>query len=620
MILTKKSFDIKKIKLVIWDLDNTFWKGIISEESIIYDKLNINIVNELNRHGIVNSICSKNDFEVCHRELSSSGLWDQFVFPSIDWSDKGQRLFQIINEMNLRPDNVLFLDDEPSNLHRALTVNDCLMCASIVDIQSVLLEQIQLLPVDSDFSRLKRYRELQEKSSSKKQFASDLAFLEQSEIRVYIKGDCHNHISRILELINRTNQLNYTKKRLEKNEVEQIINDKCKQCGYIKCIDKYSDYGIVGFYALDKTNDSLEHFLFSCRTIGMGVEQYVYSQIGFPKLTVIGDVVNELDDAYIPSWINNFNKHNNRKETDNNDKNKKTRILVKGPCDVSQITPYFSGGEFCEEFAYISEHKKGMFIESFNHTSQILYSKDLSESDKHFLISNVPFIDQDFYSTKIFKEKFDYIILSMLTDYSLGLYQCISRPELLIPFGQYTSDYTETEKWDNIQKVLTDNKEVSHKVSEEYERFRKDFKFVGRISDEQMISNLKRIRALLPKETRLVLINGAETEYPGVCKPSHLNRHILHRSLNRLLVDFVNENSDNCFLVDVNLFMKTDNPYLDTINHYKKEIYYQLACEIENIIIKTSNTNDVITRSNSSSKAQGFFSRLKGRVNRIIRL
>lgn len=83
MIITNIDFEINKLKLVIWDLDNTFWHGIISEEKITYDEQNNNLVKKLNQHGVVNSICSKNDFAVCEKELSSSGLWDQFVFPSI---------------------------------------------------------------------------------------------------------------------------------------------------------------------------------------------------------------------------------------------------------------------------------------------------------------------------------------------------------------------------------------------------------------------------------------------------------------------------------------------------------------------------------------------------------
>ena len=34
----------------------------------------------------------------------------------------------------------------------------------------------------------------------------------------------------------------------------------------------------------------LRIFLFSCRTLGMGIEQYTYEKIGCPKLDIVGDV------------------------------------------------------------------------------------------------------------------------------------------------------------------------------------------------------------------------------------------------------------------------------------------------------------------------------------------
>ena len=51
---------MKQIKLVIWDLDNTFWDGVISEGTVTNPKTQI--LQQLVDRGIVNSICSRNDF------------------------------------------------------------------------------------------------------------------------------------------------------------------------------------------------------------------------------------------------------------------------------------------------------------------------------------------------------------------------------------------------------------------------------------------------------------------------------------------------------------------------------------------------------------------------------
>ena len=72
-------------------------------------------------------------------------------------------------------------------------------------------------------------------------------------------------------------------------------------CGYVTVSDKFGDYGIVGFFAIE--NGWCEHFLFSCRTIGLGIEQYVYASLGWPALQVVGEVVKEVDKSPAPACL-----------------------------------------------------------------------------------------------------------------------------------------------------------------------------------------------------------------------------------------------------------------------------------------------------------------------------
>lgn len=51
--------DFNKIKLVIWDLDETLWNGTLSEGEVVLPKDNKNLILRLTDLGIVNSICSK---------------------------------------------------------------------------------------------------------------------------------------------------------------------------------------------------------------------------------------------------------------------------------------------------------------------------------------------------------------------------------------------------------------------------------------------------------------------------------------------------------------------------------------------------------------------------------
>ena len=105
------------VRLVIWDLDETFWHGTLTEGGISsYSMDNHNIVIELARRGIMSSICSKNDLSDVKKILVEKDIWDYFIYPSIDWTQKGHRVAGIIESVQLRPETVLFIDDNPSVL------------------------------------------------------------------------------------------------------------------------------------------------------------------------------------------------------------------------------------------------------------------------------------------------------------------------------------------------------------------------------------------------------------------------------------------------------------------------------------------------------------------------
>ena len=111
--------DASKIKLIIWDLDETFWHGTISEQKVAPVKQACDLVLLSSKKGIVNSICSKNDEKPCIDKLKEWDLDKYFVFNSINWEPKGQRIKDTVESMNLRTCNVLFIDDNKLNLEEA---------------------------------------------------------------------------------------------------------------------------------------------------------------------------------------------------------------------------------------------------------------------------------------------------------------------------------------------------------------------------------------------------------------------------------------------------------------------------------------------------------------------
>ena len=157
--------EISNIKLIIWDLDETFWAGTLSEESVTLLEENTTLVKHLVDCGIMNSICSKNDYDSAKSILEESGLWDYFIFPKISWQPKGEIIRDLITEMNLRSCNVLFIDDNPSNLNEAKYYSPELLTA-LPDCLPELIRQASTLHIsDKSHKRLVQYRVLEQKQA-----------------------------------------------------------------------------------------------------------------------------------------------------------------------------------------------------------------------------------------------------------------------------------------------------------------------------------------------------------------------------------------------------------------------------------------------------------------------
>jgi FkbH-like protein len=275
------------IKCVIWDLDETIWEGSLAENTSITPKHRIvELISALNGKGIINSICSKNEYETAKLKLQSLGIWDFFVFPVIGFVPKGQNIKEIIELLQLRAENVLFVDDNAGNRNEAQYYCEKIMVADPND-EGFLAAMKDVVARTSGESRLERYKLLEKKHIAKSQFSDNIQFLRDSNIVVCVLRNPADLTfkERIFELANRTNQLNFTGSRFATMadfenyfESQQSINI---NHGVIFVYDKYGDYGLVGFYAFDEQRDkkTLDHFLFSCRILNMGVEQAVYQYL-----------------------------------------------------------------------------------------------------------------------------------------------------------------------------------------------------------------------------------------------------------------------------------------------------------------------------------------------------
>lgn len=104
----------KKVKCVIWDLDNTIWNGILGEvglEGVRVKPEIIEIIKALDSKGIINSIVSKNYEDKAAEALKRFGIYDYFVCPMINWNVKSQNIKLIAKTLDIGIDTFVFVDD-----------------------------------------------------------------------------------------------------------------------------------------------------------------------------------------------------------------------------------------------------------------------------------------------------------------------------------------------------------------------------------------------------------------------------------------------------------------------------------------------------------------------------
>lgn len=331
-----------EVRLVVWDLDDTFWKGTLAEGPIAPIAGNIALVRLLARRGIVSSICSKNERAAVEDALKSLGVWDDFVCPSVSFQSKGRAIARLIEALQLRPVNVVFIDDNPAVLAEAQFTCPGLQClAAPTELEAQLDSPFLRGAPDAEGMRLRQYRQLAARFDERETYAADDAdFLRQSAIRIEIDYAVENHIDRVIELLNRSNQLNFTKIRIvsegDRAAFLAALGQFGFQAGLVRAWDKYADYGVVGFFMTLATlrEHRLEHFVFSCRIMNMGIEQYVYEYLKKPKIDIAPPVANGLEVHRAVDWIEfGVAGEAARGRTDDS-------LVFIGGCDMLQLSTY----------------------------------------------------------------------------------------------------------------------------------------------------------------------------------------------------------------------------------------------------------------------------------------
>ncbi|WP_373493777.1 HAD-IIIC family phosphatase [Aquiflexum sp.] len=561
------------IKLVIWDLDETFWKGTLSEESITPIKENLETVKKLTERGIINTIVSKNDFEMAKSKLVEIGIWDYFVFPAIEWNPKGILIKQIIENCQLRDTNVLFIDDNPTNLNEAKFHNANIHTKTPDFIPEILLHPAFKGKEDLELSRLKQYKVLEKKAMAKISYDSNREFLKDSNIQINIIQKPIKYKDRITELIGRANQLNFTKIRLDDQEVGNLLFDETLQNAAVWAKDRYGDYGIVGFYSYDPAANKFNHFVFSCRILNLGIPQYIYAKYNFPELEIVPEIAENLDHSH-PDWISEFNFNidsiDNRKKINGTGT---TKILFAGGCEYDQMYFYLERNNI-EVKLYVNYNTDQNIPVRPSHTETILAGLKFSATQKENFLNHpmLPFLDDKYFDSGIFDFTYDCLVYNPRMDYEHHVYEH-KKDKFLISYGGYGNDFTDENDRDKIVEFFSGRKVTN--INEPFLReFSEQFMGLGRITTEKFIKNLHEIRQNIPLHIPIILINCPEVKlsFHEFGEEMYQRFH----EMNKAMDQFISE-SENTHLLDIRKIITHESHLISDLGHFQRKHYKDIS-------------------------------------------
>jgi FkbH-like protein len=290
-------------KCIVLDLDNTLWGNIIGEDGFEGIKLGPypegrsfvefqKVIKSLSENGIILAINSKNNQQDAMKAINEHPHMilreKDFSCIKINWNDKISNMREISNELNIGLDSIVFFDDDP--------VNRELLRMSIPEINTVELPKdpstyAQILRNLNDFNTLKitkddthrkiMYKQEQNRQKLESSTENLNEYLKKLDIKIKIKLDDKFSISRISQLILKTNQFNLTTKRYQEEQIKEFVKDETMIVGCSEIEDKFGENGITNVFIIKtKPNEwIIDTFLLSCRIMGRGIEEGIIGKI-----------------------------------------------------------------------------------------------------------------------------------------------------------------------------------------------------------------------------------------------------------------------------------------------------------------------------------------------------
>jgi FkbH-like protein len=285
-------------KLLVFDLDDTLWGGIVGD--VGWENLRLGghdgegeafvdlqrAAKALTRRGVVLALVSKNEESTALEAIRSHPEMvlreDDFVGWRINWTDKARNIVELATELNLGLQSVVFIDDNPVERAR---VREALPEVFVPEWpEDKLLYPSALLGLrcfdsvsitSEDAQRTQLYTSERKRDALLKQIGSLDDWLKGLNIKVRVEPLGPANLVRSAQLLNKTNQLNLSTRRLGESELMEWTKAPSRKLWSFSVSDRFGDAGLTGLVSIevDQRIGRIVDYVLSCRVMGRKVEE-----------------------------------------------------------------------------------------------------------------------------------------------------------------------------------------------------------------------------------------------------------------------------------------------------------------------------------------------------------
>jgi FkbH-like protein len=290
----------KSRKVIIFDCDNTLWKGIVGEDGIDNIEMSLEtsdgaifaevqaIALDMSKQGVLIGLCSKNNTDDVNDVITNHAdmqLKDRYLsIKKIDWSSKAVNLKKISEELNVGLDSIVFVDDSSFEVNlireQVPEVSVLQVPKKLYEYPSILREYVNsffnLAKTKEDAKRVDMYKQQSKREELKDSHMDINKYLKSLDISIKIYHDIVEMIPRMAQLSQKSNQFNLTTKRYTENDFSKHINNNNNESICFSVTDKFGDSGVTGvcalIYNIHSKTAIIDSLFMSCRIIGRNIE------------------------------------------------------------------------------------------------------------------------------------------------------------------------------------------------------------------------------------------------------------------------------------------------------------------------------------------------------------